>query len=179
MISPTTSLLPLLALLCSNGSLAMHDAAGRMALVRPFTTHDVHKLVESFTQWLPPCSGPRTDVDLVLVSSQKVVGNAAAMKAVNDIMNPVPSWRGCFQNVKVYGVGIDPKQDIYIASAQEERADWVSGPNRHFEKTIRYVQGDYETMYLMEGDSVPKKANWLDALMNEVEVQRPFAIIGR
>ena len=52
-------------------------------------------------------------------------------------------------------------------------------PNRHFERTIRYLQkihddhADHETsqyhvMYWMEMDSVPVKEYWLDALLRTV-----------
>ncbi len=38
--------------------------------------------------------------------------------------------------------------------------------------------GDYDGFYLMEGDSTPIKSYWLDTLLSEIEVNRPFAIMG-
>ena len=37
--------------------------------------------------------------------------------------------------------------------------------------------GEYG-FYLMEGDSVPIKAHWLDVVLSEIEANRPFAILG-
>ena len=59
----------------------------------------------------------------------------------------------------------------------------MNGPNRQFEAAFRVIQsgewgGEYDGFYLMEGDSVPIKAHWLDVLMSEIEVNRPFAILG-
>ena len=58
----------------------------------------------------------------------------------------------------------------------------MNGPNRQFEAAFRIIQsgewGEYDGFYLMEGDSVPIKAHWLDVVLSEIEVNRPFAILG-
>lgn len=150
-----------------------------MLLVRPFTTHDVDKLLTSFDSWLPPCSSNNTNVDLALFHSQTLQQSSTIFKhaIANMITMYETKWQGCFGRLIVEGVDIAPQDDVYDLTS--ERADWVSGPNRQFERMVRRVQGNYETMFLMESDSVPMKANWLDALTLEVEAQRPFAIIGR
>jgi hypothetical protein len=58
----------------------------------------------------------------------------------------------------------------------------VNGPNRQFEAGFRIIQsgewGDYDGFYLMEGDSIPIKSYWLDVVLSEIEMNRPFAIMG-
>ena len=56
--------------------------------------------------------------------------------------------------------------------------------NRRFRGMIRQVRdweegGTYETLFLMEGDSIPVKSNWLNHLLKDMEEHRPFAIIRR
>lgn len=57
-----------------------------------------------------------------------------------------------------------------------------SGPNRQYEAAFRIIQsgewGEYDGFYLMEGDSVPIKAHWLDVVLSEIEKNRPFAVLG-
>ena len=36
----------------------------------------------------------------------------------------------------------------------------------------------HHSFYLMEGDSIPIKSYWLDVVLSEIEVNRPFAIMG-
>jgi hypothetical protein len=198
-LQTTGSLLLLVALLVMNNTLvsyyptasssSMNDD-GRMLLVRPFTTHDVDKMATSFDTWLPPCaadSSTKDRVDLALFFSQNLQHDSSTTKAtvlstVEDMISMFETeWKHCFGRLIIQGVDVVPDDDIYDTHAQQERADWVSGPNRQFERTIRLVQeeGRYETMFLMESDSVPMKDNWLHALVEELEVQRPFAILGR
>ena len=43
---------------------------------------------------------------------------------------------------------------------------------------ISLSEHQYDGFYLMEGDSVPIKAHWLDVVLSEIEVARPFATLG-
>jgi hypothetical protein len=83
--------------------------------------------------------------------------------------------------VTAIGVDIPAHLDIYEPAQQSTNPLWVNGPNSQFIKTLRYVQheGSYETMFLMEGDTVPVKPYWMDKLLVDIEEQRPFAILGR
>ena len=97
-------------------------------------------------------------------------------------------WSRCFE--RVYAIeGIIPQEvDLYISSTQEELYNWINGPNRQFERLYREIQtrnwGTYDGpldlgVFLMEWDVVPIKAFWLNRLVEEIEANRPFAILGR
>ena len=165
---------------------------GTLAVVRTFCPNDIDTLVKSFDQWkkLPPCiesyKNSHYDVDIILIFSQTLSKSASALKAItrlHEIFEATNGWNGCFDNFYAIDVAIEPSLDLYIPSQQMENINWVNGPNRQFERSVRTIQqnyfGHYECMYLMEGDSVPVKKYWLDALMDEIIKKQPFAILGR
>lgn len=164
----------------------------KMAVVRTFCSKDANELVDSFHDWnrVSPCSETfKTDsygTDLFLIFSQSLSESKEASEAVSkaeEIFDATNGWGGCFENIFSLGVNIDPAMDVYMPSKQLEDENWVNGPNRQFERSIRAVQQsqffEYETLYLMESDSIPVKHFWLDTLVDEVENHRPFAILGR
>jgi len=123
--------------------------------------------------------------DVFLFYSQTFSDNEVAIKAVDTIIdqfNEPGGWSQCFANIYAIEANIPPELDLYIPSAQEELHNWVNGPNRQFEAAFRIIQsgewGDYDGFYLMEGDSIPIKNNWLDVALSEIESNRPFAILG-
>jgi hypothetical protein len=123
--------------------------------------------------------------DVFLFYSQTFSENEVAIKAVDTIIdqfNEPGGWSQCFANIYAIEANIPPELDLYIPSAQEELYNWVNGPNRQFEAAFRIIQsgewGDYDGFYLMEGDSIPIKNNWLDVVLSEIEANRPFAILG-
>ncbi len=115
-------------------------------------------------------------------------------------------WAQCFDNIYAVEANIPADLDNYIPPMQEYLYNWVgtmflffifssidesksnifvlqvNGPNRQFEAGFRIIQsgewGDYDGFYLMEGDSIPIKSYWLDVVLSEIEVNRPFAIMG-
>ncbi|KAL7523597.1 hypothetical protein ACHAWF_000587, partial [Thalassiosira exigua] len=123
--------------------------------------------------------------NVFLFYSQTFSENDAAVKAVDEILDRFyepGGWSRCFDNIYAIEANIPQELDLYIPSAQEELYNWVNGPNRQFEAAFRIIQsgewGEYDGFYLMEGDSVPIKAHWLDVVLSEIEVNRPFAILG-
>lgn len=145
--------------------------------------------------------------DVFLFYSQTFSENEVAIKAVDTIIdqfNEPGSWSQCFANIYAIEANIPQELDLYIPSAQEELYNWVvskvvllpfpirscpsllapmqNGPNRQFEAAFRIIQsgewGDYDGFYLMEGDSIPIKNNWLDVVLSEIESNRPFAVLG-
>ena len=123
--------------------------------------------------------------DVFLFYSQTFSENDVAIKAVDAIIDQFfepGGWSQCFGNIFAIEANIPQELDLYIPSAQEELYNWVNGPNRQFEAAFRIIQsgewGEYDGFYLMEGDSVPIKAHWLDVVLSEIEVNRPFAILG-
>ena len=158
----------------------------RLVLVRPFSASDINSLAPSFDIWdqYPPCStshGEDVVADLFLVYSQSLESSPEAQEAVarvTDKFRGNNGW-GCFGNIAAIDANIQSNLDIYQPKEQETNPAWVNGPNRHFERIIRAGQAKgYETLYLMEGDSVPVKASWLDSLLLDAELKRPFAILG-
>mmetsp|Transcript_10579 Transcript_10579/g.13399 ORF Transcript_10579/g.13399 Transcript_10579/m.13399 type:complete len:891 (-) Transcript_10579:367-3039(-) len=123
--------------------------------------------------------------DVFLFYSQTFSENDVAIKSVDKIFDQFfegGGWAQCFDNIYAIEANIPPELDNYIPPAQEELYNWVNGPNRQFEAGFRIIQsgewGDYDGFYLMEGDSTPIKSYWLDTLLSEIEVNRPFAIMG-
>ena len=123
--------------------------------------------------------------DVFLFYSQTFSENDVAIKAVDTIIDQFfepGGWSQCFGNIYAIEANIPQELDLYIPSAQEELYSWVNGPNRQFEAAFRIIQsgewGEYDGFYLMEGDSVPIKSHWLDVVLSEIEVNRPFAILG-
>ena len=123
--------------------------------------------------------------DVFLFYSQTFSENEVAIKAVDKIIDQFfepGGWSQCFDNIYAIEANIPQELDLYIPSAQEELYNWVNGPNRQYEAAFRIIQsgewGDYDGFYLMEGDSVPIKSHWLDVVLSEIEVNRPFAILG-
>ena len=123
--------------------------------------------------------------DVFLFYSQTYSENDVAIKAVDAILDQFyepGGWSQCFGNIYAIEANIPQELDLYIPSAQEELYNWVNGPNRQYEAAFRIIQsgewGDYDGFYLMEGDSVPIKAHWLDVILSEIEVNRPFAVLG-
>ena len=161
-----------------------------LAVVRPFCVSDAMQLAESFDIWdtFPPCDPKESShmAALFLVFSQSIESSLVAADAVDSVLQrftDTDGWESCFDRVVTIDAGIPSEEDIYRPIEQAKNAKWVNGPNRQFEKAIREVQtglwGDYEVMYLMEGDSVPVKPYWLGSLETEIEKRRPFAILGR
>lgn len=159
----------------------------RVALVRPFVEKNADKLSQSFDLWLTACDAANTTksgakFDLILLYSQDA---GTAQRVVNEIksklQHPKSGWAGCVGKLQVLSAHIPPEKDIYDLQAQNQRSDWVLGPNLLFLRAFRMIQnlGSYETMYMMESDSIPLKSLWLDKLHDEIEALRPFSMFGR
>jgi hypothetical protein len=177
-----------------------------MAISRPFSVKDAHLLPQSFEAWAthPPCrrqtdngNGNEDDdtlvvkTDLLLVFSQTLESSLIAQQVISDIkkkFHQTQGWGKCILTVEGIGMGIHPDQDIYDSKQQDSNPLWVNGPNRQFERTVRFLQSlddgeghrKPELMYLMESDSVPVRDYWLDELVEEFQ-SKPlgFAILGR
>ena len=158
--------------------------AAKLAVVRPFSPADVDSLAPSFDVWdeFPPCSANGTVADLFLVYSQSLETSPRAQEAVGrvtDRFHKNNGWGHCFGEIFAVDADIQSDLDIYQPKEQDTNPLWVNGPNRHFERIVRVGQAEgFDTLYLMEGDSVPVKAYWLDSLMLDAELNRPFTILG-
>ncbi len=160
-----------------------------LAVVRPFSKKDYHKLKLSLHEWnsFLPCEMPTENLyDLHLVYSQdlengygKEVVRPYIEEVVNSFYNKEELWMQCFKNVTYHDSKIDPALDIYNPKAYNRDRMWVNGPNSQFLDINRYIESfNYDAWFLMEFDSVPIRAYFLDALAGEIEQTRPFAILG-
>jgi len=180
------------------------EARTRLAIVRPFCAFDAETLPATFESWnsFAPCksssyavdddlyeaasgSSKSRVVDLFLFYSQTYLDSEEAVKSVESVIKEFHErggWSQCFDNVYAIEAKIPADLDLYIPSAQHELFNWVNGPNRQFEAAYRIIQsgewGHYDGFYLMEGDSVPVKSFWLDIIIETIEANRPFAILG-
>ncbi len=164
-----------------------------LAIARTFAPADVDLLPESFDQWrlFPPCQKDSpVQVDLFLIYSQSLtvsIQAQTAIRAVEEIFGQDEEWSRCISRVIGVGVELDPTVDLYLVNEQSTNLLWVNGPNRQFERTIRFLQdgkyNKYDLMFLMEIDSVPVEKYWLDSLMHEIQESdtesSKFAILGR
>ena len=165
----------------------------KFGILRPFCAFDAGPLPYTFDIWneFPPCDLDENErmlsADLFLSFSQTYSNEEAAVRSVDVIIQNFYSgeyrWSKCFQNVYAVETNIEADKDNFVPSLQDYLFDWINGPNRQFERGFRLMQsgkwGDYESFYLMEGDSIPVRANWLPALLDDLEEKRPFAILGR
>lgn len=162
------------------------------AILRPFCAFDTGPLPFTFDIWddFPPCdldSEEMVSADLFLSFSQTYANDKRAIESVDIFIQNFYSgeyqWSKCFRNVYAVETNIEEDRDNFIPPMEEYLADWINGPNRQFERGFRLIQsgrwGDYESLYLMEWDSIPIRANWLPALLDDMETKRPFAILGR
>ena len=156
-------------------------------------------LQAAFDEWesFPPCDPSKNkskvrmsyNVDIFLSVSQKLDGDHQSwLDDVNSIIDTFKNrrnsnvWTLCFENLNVIEIDIDPELDIYEPAESSTNINWVHGPNTQFIKSIAAISsgehGDYDTVFLMEGDVKPRKKFWLDSLMDEANDSN-FAILGR
>jgi len=176
-----------------------HESIKRVGLLRPFSTKENSVLQAAFAEWesFPPCDPSKKkpkvrmsyNVDIFLSVSQKLDGDHQSwLDDVNSIIDTFRNrrnsnvWTLCFENLNVIEIDIDPELDIYKPAESRTNRNWVHGPNTQFIKSIAAISsgehGDYDTVFLMEGDVKPRKKFWLDSLMDEANDSN-FAILGR
>ena len=165
------------------------DVNAETAIVRPFAPHDGESLYASFQDWneYPPCDTaaggtvtPKTD--LVLSFSQTLKDHPAAELIVNRIKTEFDGkqgWTRCFDRLVIYEAHITSSQDIYERG--EIRSEkWVMGPNLQFQRTFyAMAAAHYKTMVIIEKDAKPRADDWINLLMKDIELNRPFAVLGR
>jgi len=172
------------------GLLTFVDALN-MAIVRPFSPKDYASIEQSFKSWesqFIPCGDQHQNnsFDLYLSYSQDLnqgYGKRYVSPLLNyfrkSFINGNLSWSKCFQNLFLHDCKINENEDIYNPHQYYTNSLWVNGPNEQFRIISEFFgKQDYDVWYLMEMDSHPIKAGFLDALAEEIERERPFAILG-
>lgn len=180
----------------------------RLALVRPFGPRDVNALLSSFDLWSTkwPCVSPRNqvyDVELVLSYSRHVgqdrsrqtFNDALATRAVDEIRAKMlgernSGWGECFTGLRVIEAGLDERSDHYSRdeTGVPTRMDWVEGPNGQFRENMAQLMalpgmdGEdghyYELVMVMEADNQPQRTGWLNEVLDEIQANTPFALLG-
>jgi hypothetical protein len=164
-------------------------------LVRPFFNGDADDMVASFDAWVtyPPCALDSTTglptaeglpINLMLYYSGDINGaDAVSSRATIDqlLVDDSAEWRKCFSSITLKGANLTADQDQYHSRMSE--ASWNVGPNMQFYRLLNYLGqdasfSDGDFMYYMEADNTPIAANWLDALVQEVESSKPFSVLG-
>ena len=172
-----------------------NKALGSLVLVRPISPWDIHLLEKSLEEWnqFIPCNQNRTtnevryqSIDLVLAYSRDLHQDDETVESfiINELILPQSSsakkWNKCFGEIQYVNLRLSPEEDVYDPKQQGQRLDWVSGPNKVFRTVYQKIdEKDYETMFWMEMDTHPLQEYWLDTMIEELEEQRPFAILGR
>jgi hypothetical protein len=168
-------------------------AIKRLAIIRPFGKQESKHLHQTFAEWEKhlPCrdnSSQRVLVDIFLSFSQTYETFQPAVETTNDIINEFiesklsgsQSWQSCIHNISRMEINIDPEIDIYRPEESRTNRMWVHGPNEQFVKGLKTIinMGLYDAAFIMEGDVVPVRDYWLDALITEAEA-KGFTILGR
>ena len=75
-----------------------------------------------------------------------------------------------------------PSRDKYErnpTTGMPETIDWATGPNGQFRFDMTQVKLlDYDAAFIMEADNQPQRAGWLNALIDDVQKNTPFMILG-
>ena len=157
------------------------------------------------TYW--PCTSHNDDydVDLVLSYSRHVgeegegissESDILATHAVDEIRSKMlgqqnKGWGECFTGLRIIEAGLDERTDHYSRdkSGVPARLDWVEGPNGQFRENIAQlmglpgIDGDedghyYELAFIMEPDNQPQRTGWLNEVLDDIQVNTPFALLG-
>jgi hypothetical protein len=114
--------------------------------------------------------------------SEHVAGVQAAVAAQNE------SWTKYFHSeVRLFSCNNTEEEDQYDPSKQGtidefgEVIRWVEGPNRQFEKMMRWAMENIPNamIFMKEFDTVPQMDNHYINLLNEIQENEPFYMLGR
>ena len=75
--------------------------------------------------------------------------------------------------------GITRVMELHLPGKEAVR--WVDGPNRQFEKMMRWVAETVPRamVFVKEIDTVPQKDNHYVNLLGEIDDKEPFFVLGR
>ena len=114
--------------------------------------------------------------------SEHVAGVQATVAAQEE------PWTQYFHSdVRLFSCNNTEEEDLYNPSKQgttDEFGDevrWVEGPNRQFEKMMRWVMENIPDamVFMKEFDTVPQVENHYVNLLHEIQNKKPFYMLGR
>ena len=177
--------IPLLALLC----VAVGEKA--IAVTRPFAVVDAPSLAASFDIWdtYLPCDGVGTHgyvYDLHLYFSQNLFDypdiEVQSQAVLDGFLAKTHAWHACFRQVSMFSAGLTAEEDVYTNAAGGDSGPNAIGPNLQFAKMYQAYSslsvGNYETFYLMEMDTLPRRNFWLDTLCALHASAMPYGVLG-
>mmetsp|Transcript_27572 Transcript_27572/g.66274 ORF Transcript_27572/g.66274 Transcript_27572/m.66274 type:complete len:986 (-) Transcript_27572:1744-4701(-) len=169
-------------------------AGGSIAIVRPFAPHDAQELYLSFQEWdkyfpceIDPANASQLvpKMDLVLSFSQTLSDHPETdlvVQKTKEVFDAKQGWSRCFRNLIIHEAHIHHSQDIYDKNPRKKLKppEWVVGPNLQFQRVYNAVNdaARYETMIIMEKDTMPRAVNWTNRMLDEIDSRRPFAVLG-
>jgi hypothetical protein len=131
-------------------------------------------------------------IKLVLAFSRDLQDYAELEAQVSEVQAVVAaqeeSWTRFFTpNVESFNCNNTLEEDMYDPSQQgkvDEFGDavrWVGGPNRQFEKMMRWVMENIPNavVFMKEFDTVPQMDNHFGNLLDEIIQKEPFYMLGR
>jgi hypothetical protein len=156
-----------------------------LAVVRPFSSHDVDRLIDSFVLWerFHPCVEGRGHRYTLYLSYSKrfdTIAGERVEEKLQQFLSKRKRWMSCFDKIQLHQCRIPDNIDIYNPFMAGLDRNWVAGPNHQFTSLARFMsrQASFDAWYLMEADSVPRRGGFLTALSEEISNSRPFAILG-
>ena len=74
-----------------------------------------------------------------------------------------------------------PTTPIFFNSCSFGSTRWVAGPNRQFQKMMRWVMENIPNavVFMKEFDTIPQMDNHFGNLMDEINENQPFYMLGR
>jgi hypothetical protein len=164
----------------------------------PYSPGDFTNLdqaMESFANPFEPFSlgeGTPPKLQLVLAFSRDLNDYPAALGEVNAVLAAIETqeqpWTHHFDSkVQVLNCNNTDEQDMYDPSLQGtvdefgEPVRWVSGPNRQFEKMMRWVMNRIPNglVFMKEFDTVPQMDNHFGNLLGQINHHEPLYMLGR
>jgi hypothetical protein len=155
-----------------------------------FTPGHVHWLVNSNVVSCPATVA--LESELVLAFSRSMVNYPEAQAEIAAIQDTVATqedkWTQFFKpTMNLISCNNTDEQDMYNPSLQGtvdefgEPVRWVSGPNRQFEKMMRWVMNRIPNglVFMKEFDTVPQMDNHFGNLLGQINHHEPLYMLGR
>jgi hypothetical protein len=173
------------------------QAAWNPVMLVPFSHSDHDKLLSSMEAFISPFEPFSSEhllqkIKLVLAFSRDLDDYHDARDEVAELQNYVaaqaePWTRHFYPQIDSFSCNNTDDSDMYDPSLQDtvdefgEVVRWVAGPNRQFEKMMRWIMSNIPNaiVFLKEFDSVPQMDNHFGTVIDEIHQSQPFYMLGR
>uniref|UniRef100_A0A7S4PUI8 EGF-like domain-containing protein n=1 Tax=Alexandrium monilatum TaxID=311494 RepID=A0A7S4PUI8_9DINO len=150
------------------------------AVVRPFATRfDMLDMIGAMWRndsCADNASSASHIVDLFLVYSGNLSSDTDAATAAQNVLDAHVQGGNaevaCYRNVYAKSAFLAAEDDVYDPLGVDYNPKWVRGPNQVFRWIIDYfVNSNYTAFFLMEFDTIPRMAGWIDRFVREASDQ--------